>query len=59
EGKAAIEIDSNASSYDVYINNCVATGFDLGKVSGNSLWNQKKGNKTNLWVDGVQKLTRE
>lgn len=58
-GKAAIEIDSNASSYDVYINNCVATGFDLGSVSGNSLWNQKKGNKTNLWVDGVQKLTRE
>ncbi|MDY5362064.1 MAG: right-handed parallel beta-helix repeat-containing protein, partial [Sodaliphilus sp.] len=58
-GKAAIEIDSNASSYDVYINNCVATGFDLGNVSRNSLWNQKLGNKTNLWVDGVQKLTRE
>lgn len=59
EGKAAIEIDSNASSYDVNINNCVATGFAPGNVSGNSLWNQKKGNKTNLWVDGVQKLTRE
>ncbi|MDY3289252.1 MAG: hypothetical protein SOX37_00055, partial [Sodaliphilus sp.] len=59
EGKAAIEIDSNASSYDVYIKNCVATGFGLGSVSGNSLWNQKKGNLTNLWVDGVQKLTRE
>ncbi len=59
EGKAAIEIDSSlGTNYDVYINNCVATGFDLGSVSGNSLWNQKKGNLTNLWVDGVQKLTR-
>lgn len=60
EGKAAIEIDSSlGANYDVYIKKCVETGFDLGKVSGNSLWNQKKGNKTNLWVDGVQKLTRE
>lgn len=59
-GKAAIEIDSSlGTNYDVYIKNCVATGFDLGSVSGNSLWNQKKGHLTNLWVDGVQKLTRE
>lgn len=59
-GKAAIEIDSSlGTNYDVYINNCVATGFAPGSVSGNSLWNQKFGNKTNLWVDGVQKLTRE
>lgn len=59
-GKAAIEIDSSlGTNYDVYINNCVATGFGLGSVSGNSLWNQKNGKKTNLWVDGVQKLTRE
>ena len=58
-GKAAIEIDSSLGVlYDVYIKNCVETGFDLGKVSGNSLWNQKLGNKTTLWVDGVQKLTR-
>lgn len=58
-GKAAIEIDSSLGVlYDVYIKNCVATGFDLGDVSGNSLWNQKKGNLTNLWVDGVQKLKR-
>ena len=58
--KAAIEIDSSlGTNYDVYIKNCVATGFGLGDVSRNSLWNQKKGNKTNLWVDGVQKLTRE
>lgn len=60
EDKAAIEIDSSlGTNYDVYIKNCVATGFDLGSVSGNSLWNQKKGNLTNLWVDGVQKLKRE
>lgn len=58
-GKAAIEIDSHKTSYDVNINNCVATGFAPGSVSGNSLWNQKLGNKTNLWVDGVLKLTRE
>lgn len=59
-GKAAIEIDSSlGTTYDVYIKKCVETGFDLGTVSGNSLWNQKKGNKTNLWVDGVQKLKRE
>ena len=57
--KAAIEIDSSmGTNYDVYIKKCVETGFDLGDVSRNSLWNQKKGNKTNLWVDGVQKLTR-
>ena len=59
-GKAAIEIDSSLGVlYDVYIKNCVETGFAPGSVSGNSLWNQKKGNKTNLWVDGVQELTRE
>lgn len=60
EGKAAIEIDSSlGTNYDVNINNCVATGFAPGSVSGNSLWNQKFGNKTNLWVDGDQKLTRK
>lgn len=58
-GKAAIEIDSRFTSYDVNINNCVETGFAPGSVSANSLWNQKDGNKTNLWVDGVQKLKRE
>lgn len=57
-GKAAIEIDSRFTSYDVNINNCVETGFAPGSVSGNSLWNQKDGNKTNLWVDGDQKLKR-
>ena len=57
-GRAAIEIDSRFTSYDVNINNCVETGFAPGSLSGNSLWNQKDGNKTNLWVDGVQKLKR-
>ena len=58
--KAAIEIDSSlGTTYDVYIKKCAESGFNLGNVSGNSLWNQKKGNLTNLWVDGVQKLTRE
>lgn len=59
EGKAAIEIDSSLGpDYDVYINNCTDSGFGIGSVSGLTLYNQKKGNKTNLWVDGVQKLTR-
>lgn len=60
EGKAAIEINSQfGTKYDVYINNCTDSGFDNGSESHLTLWNQKKGNKTNLWVDGVQKLTRE
>jgi hypothetical protein len=53
-GKAAIEIDSSLiSEYNVAINSTTATGFDNGNVSGNSLWNNKKGNKTNITVDGV------
>ena len=60
EGKAAIEINSSLGpDYDVYINNCTDSGFGIGSVSGLTLYNQKKGNKTNLWVDGVQKLKRE
>lgn len=57
-GKAAIEIDSSlltgvGTSYKVVINNCTATGFDNGSVSGNSLWNEKKGTKATVIVDGV------
>ena len=54
-GKAAIEIDSSLNPFEVYINNCTATGFDNGSKSGNSLWNNKKGDNTNLkvFVDGV------
>ena len=54
-GKAAIEVDSSLinGTYNVTINNTTATGFDNGNVSGNSLWNQKKGNNSNITVDGV------
>lgn len=56
EGKAAIEIDSSLNPYEVYINGCTATGYANGSVSGNSLWNNKKGNSSNLKVvvDGVE-----
>ncbi|MDD7071385.1 MAG: hypothetical protein SPH62_03365, partial [Candidatus Egerieousia sp.] len=56
EGKAAIEIDSSLGSFEVYITNCSATGFAEGSKSGNSLWNNKKGDATNLKVvvDGIE-----
>ena len=63
EGKAAIEIDSSFptgsnenSKYVVNINNTTATGFANGSVSGNSLWNNKKGSKAEVNVDGVKVL---
>lgn len=57
-GKAAIEIDSSlpagvGTPFKVVINNCTATGFDNGSVSGNSLWNEKRGTKATVIVDGV------
>ena len=57
-GKAAIEIDSSlpagvGNPFKVVINKCTATGFDNGSVSGNSLWNEKKGTKATVIVDGV------
>ena len=56
-GKAAIEIDSTYSEYEVHINGCTESGFDAGSVSGNSLWNKKKGNnKVDVFVDGLQVL---
>ena len=57
-GKAAIEIDSSLINgvYDITINDTTATGFANGNVSGNSLWNNKKGDKTNITVDGVKVL---
>lgn len=42
-GKAAIEIDQTFTAYEVYINDCSATGFDAGSKSGVTLWNNKKG----------------
>ena len=47
-GKAAFEMDSSiqksANSITLNITETTATGFDKGNVSGNSLWNNKKGN---------------
>ena len=58
EGKAAIEIDSSliTGEFNVVINDTTANGFANGNVSGNSLWNNKKGTKTNIIVDGVEVL---
>ena len=57
KGKAAIEIDSSFSEYEVHINGCTESGFDAGSVSGNSLWNKKKGDKkVEVFVDGAQVL---
>lgn len=56
-GKAAIEIDSRFSSYEVYINDCTHEGFANGSVSGNSLWNKKDGDKSvKVVVDGTHVL---
>ena len=45
EGKAAIELDSSLTSgANLTITNSTAEGFGTGNVSGNSLWNNKKGN---------------
>lgn len=57
-GKAAIEIDSSlptgvGTPFNVIINNCTATGFSNGNVSGNPLWNEKRGTKAQVTVDGV------
>lgn len=48
DGKAAIEMDSSLSAgIKVTIDAATtATGFGNGNVSGNSLWNNKKGNET-------------
>lgn len=56
-GKAAIEIDSRFTSYEVYINDCTHEGFANGSVSGNSLWNKKAGDKSvKIVVDRTQVL---
>ena len=56
-GKAAIEIDSSFTSYEVHITNCTQNGFSNGSVSGNPLWNKKKGDKSvKIVVDGTQVL---
>jgi hypothetical protein len=57
-GKAAVEIDSSLISgqFVVNFNNTTANGFANGNVSGNSLWNNKKGTKTQVFVEGTQVL---
>lgn len=48
DGKAAIEMDSSLTGgANVTITNSTASGFDDGNVSGNPLWNNKKGNDNN------------
>ena len=63
EGKAAIEMDASLTAgANVTITNSTATGFGTGNVSGNSLWNNKKGNANDannditVVVDGVTVL---
>lgn len=58
EGKAAIEIDSTFNEYVVRIKNSKEEGFATGNESGNSLWNNKKGELTTVIVDGETKLTK-
>ena len=57
-GKAAIEIDCTYSSYKVIIDQATAdnvTGFGTGSVSGNFVWNVKKGvMPTTVTVAGTQ-----
>ena len=49
DGKAAIEMDSSLTAgINLTISNTTATGFGNGNVSGNSLWNNKKGNDTDV-----------
>ena len=62
-GKAAIEMDSSLTGgANVTITNSNASGFGTGNVSGNSLWNNKKGNADNknnditVTVDGTTVL---
>jgi hypothetical protein len=54
DGKAAIEIDSRFINQVVYIDSLTtAEGFDEGSISGNTLWNNKKGNAATVYVNNV------
>lgn len=56
DGKAAIEIDGtllkNEDIHVINVNNTTATGFAAGSVSGNSLWNDEKSDRSIINVDG-------
>ena len=57
EGKAAVEIDSSLlrdGKHVVRINNCEINGFAAGSVSNINIYNPKKGDKADIFVDGVQ-----
>ena len=59
EGKAAIEIDTSLmpeGSKLVIDDKTTATGFSEGTISGNSLYNGKKGNKLSVTVGGETKV---
>ena len=60
-GKAAIEIDTSLSTgANVTVDAATtATGFGTGNVSGNSLWNNKKGNNTDANNDITVKVGDE
>ena len=62
-GKAAIEIDSSllkdGATYTVIIDQATAdsvNGFDKGSVSGSSVWNNKKGDKATVILNGMPVL---
>ena len=61
EGKAAIEMDSSLTGgINLTIDAATtATGFGTGNVSGNSLWNNKKGNGNNANNDITVKVGEE
>ena len=61
EGKAAIEMDSSLQgTINLTIDGeTTATGFAAGNVSGNSLWNNKKGNNTDANNDITVKVNGE
>lgn len=63
EGKAAVEIDSSllpeGMTYVVNLNGCTVQGFGLGSVSNEMLFNQKKGSKATIYVDGVKTVSTE
>ena len=63
DGKAAIELDSSLTAgANLTITNSTTNGFGTGNVSGNSLWNNKKGNANaanndiTIVVDGISVL---
>lgn len=59
EGKAAIEVDGSLlkENYLVYVDDCTASGFGEGNVTGNQLFNVKRGDSGSLvYVDGVGEI---